>query len=85
MAQRKLGALWLKDGAKGKFFSGVIETLNGDVPIVIFKNEKKEAPNHPDYVILRSEPREQVPEPDYANTGAPYPKNDLAPEDIPFN
>lgn len=59
MARSKIGALWLKEGANGKYFSGVIEDLRGDVPIVIFKNDRKEQDNHPDYIILRSEPMER--------------------------
>lgn len=72
---RKIGALWLKEGNGKKFFSGVIETLNGDVQIVIFKNDKKEKENHPDYNILLSEPKRE-------ETTAPTPE--VAPDDIPF-
>ncbi len=51
----KIGALWLKKSAKGtSFLSG---ELNG-LPVVVFKNNYKEQPKHPDYIVYRSQPRE---------------------------
>ncbi len=43
----KVGALWLreatdKEGKPFRYFSGVIQTLNGDAPVVVFKNNRKE-------------------------------------------
>lgn len=60
---KKLGALWLRDGKDGKkYMTGVIETLSGDVQIVVFRNDKKEAGSkQPDYNILRSEPKKPDP------------------------
>lgn len=56
---KKIGALWLKTSQDGKkFMSGVLEGLGGDIQIVVFKNDKKEKENQPDYNIMRSEPRE---------------------------
>ncbi len=58
---RKIGALWLresKDGTK-KYMSGIIEDLSGDIQIVVFRNDKKEKENQPDYQILLSEKREE--------------------------
>ena len=73
----KVGALWLreatdKEGKPFKYFSGVIQTLNGDAHIVVFRNRNKEKENHPDYLIYRSEPKKE---------GSP--EVDLA-DDIPF-
>jgi len=53
MAENKsVGALWLKEGKNGKYFSGSIELIEGHkVNIVVFKNQYKEASKHPDYKI----------------------------------
>lgn len=54
MAYKKAGALWLKEGKNGKFFSGVFEPEGkGGIKyqISVFKNDHKEKPNQPDYVI----------------------------------
>lgn len=72
---RKIGALWVRETQEGKkFMSGLIETLNGDVQIAVFKNDKKEKENQPDYNIVlseRSKPQAQAGE-------------GPGPEDIPF-
>lgn len=64
MATRKIGALWrkerkLEDGQTEPYFSGTLELLGEDIPVVIFKNGKKEKENYPDYIIYRSEPQEK--------------------------
>ena len=57
---KKIGALWLKTKADGEtFYSGVIEDLRGDIPIVVFQNNRKEKENQPDFNIVRSEPRKE--------------------------
>jgi uncharacterized protein (DUF736 family) len=72
---RKIGALWIRETQEGKkFMSGLIETLNGDVHIAVFKNDKKEKENQPDYNIVLSEKPKVTPEVE----GAP------GPEEIPF-
>lgn len=58
MALRKVGALWLKEGKKGRFMSGVFEPEGREGPkfrILIFKNEKKDGPKDPDYTIHQSQ------------------------------
>ena len=60
----KVGALWVreakdKDGNTFKYFSGVLQTLERDIPIVIFKNNRKERDNHPDYLVYRSDPKKE--------------------------
>ncbi|MBI2046506.1 MAG: DUF736 family protein [Parcubacteria group bacterium] len=72
---RKIGALWVRETQEGKkFMSGLIETLNGDVQIAVFKNDKKEKENQPDYNIVLSERAKQQAQADQSP----------APEDIPF-
>ena len=53
MALRKVGGLWLKEGAKGKFFSGQVrEDLPAGTNILIFKNNRKQpGEKFPDYEI----------------------------------
>ena len=57
---RKIGALWLKETKDGKkYFSGVLEDLRGEIRIAIFKNDRKEKENQPDYQIIVSEERRE--------------------------
>ena len=72
---RKIGALWIRKSQDGKtFLSGVIQDLSGDINIAVFKNDRKEADNQPDYNIVLSE----KPKP------APQVEGGPGPEDIPF-
>lgn len=60
MPNRKIGALWSRKTKEGQeYFSGVISDLRGDIQIVVFRNDRKENENQPDYNILLSEPKEQ--------------------------
>ena len=57
---KQVGALWLKeyekDGKKRKMMSGELDLgILGKVNIAVFKNEKKEKENQPDYYIVLSE------------------------------
>jgi hypothetical protein len=64
MALRKVGGLWLKDGAKGKFFSGEVkEALPAGTRILIFKNNRKQpGEKFPDYEInVTEDDGEQAP------------------------
>jgi uncharacterized protein (DUF736 family) len=57
--EKNIGALWLKEGRKGKYMSGVV-TVNGvEQRIVVFKNHYKQEDKHPDYRIFMSKPREE--------------------------
>lgn len=58
MAFKKIGALWLKEGPKGKFMSGEIEIGGQTHRIMVFKNNYKDAPNKPDYTINTDAPDE---------------------------
>jgi uncharacterized protein (DUF736 family) len=58
--KRKIGALWSKKASEGKeYFTGVISDLRGEIQIVVFRNDKKQNENQPDYDILLSEPKEE--------------------------
>ncbi|MFH1052777.1 MAG: hypothetical protein V1779_17795 [bacterium] len=57
---RKIGALWSRKSNDGKtFLSGMLNDLSGDIQIAVFKNDRKEKDNQPDYNIVLSEKREQ--------------------------
>lgn len=80
----RIGALWIKEGRKGKFMSGNVEIDGVKVDIVVFKNDKGDNPKRPDYSILKSEPRgESKP---YVQPGSPADdhRNGFD-DDIPFN
>ena len=53
------GAIWIKEGASGEYLSISI----GDERYVAFKNKFKKEAKHPDWIVKRSKPREQPPEP----------------------
>lgn len=61
MESKDIGALWVKESAKGvKFLSGVV-TIGGIAhQIVIFKNGFKEKPNQPDWRIYASQPKPEL-------------------------
>ncbi|MFH1621093.1 MAG: hypothetical protein ABIB04_03335 [Patescibacteria group bacterium] len=79
---RKIGALWLKETKDGKkYFSGVIEDLRGDIRIAVFKNDRKEKENQPDYqIIVSEERREQHAPADQTSTAT----DEVNLDDIPF-
>lgn len=63
MKENEIGALWSKESKAGqKYLSGVVEVNGVKQKIVIFKNNYKQEDKHPDYRILKSEPRGQQPE-----------------------
>lgn len=59
MAERDIGALWVKEGPKGKFLSGTIMIGESAYPIIVFKNSYKEKPNQPDWRIYGAKPKER--------------------------
>lgn len=79
---RKIGALWLKETKDGKkYFSGVLEDLRGEIRIAIFKNDRKEKENQPDYQITVSEERREQRAPaDQTSTAT----DEVNLDDIPF-
>ena len=63
MSDKNIGALWLKEGAKGKYFSGNVEINGQKTNIVIFRNTLKQpGEKTPDYRIFLQQPREDIPE-----------------------
>jgi len=57
---RNIGALWTKVDKKGqKFLSGEITVGEKKVGILIFKNNYKEEPKHPDWVIIPAQRQEK--------------------------
>lgn len=55
----KLGGLWKRTGKNGTFLAGKL----GDASIMIFPNNKKTAPNQPDYTIFIAESKPQAQKP----------------------
>jgi uncharacterized protein (DUF736 family) len=59
MPSRKIGALWLRKTNDGKtYMSGILNDLSADISIAVFKNDRKEKDNQPDYNIVLSEKKE---------------------------
>ncbi|AEA33646.1 hypothetical protein [Hippea maritima] len=78
---KTVGALWLreyeKDGKRRKMMAGELDLgALGTVKIAVFKNEKKEKENQPDYRIVLSEPND--------STGNASNGNGNNDEDMPF-
>lgn len=48
---KSIGGLWLKDGKKGKYFSGEVELFGTKQHILVFKNDKGDNERRPDYRI----------------------------------
>jgi hypothetical protein len=57
MENRKVGAIWEKEGANGKFYSGELLINGRKIKIVLFKNKDKQG-NQPDWDILVARERE---------------------------
>ena len=59
----EIGALWVKSGARGDYFTGTITSVEGGpIPIVVFKNDHKpEGSKQPDYRILKAKPKPPQP------------------------
>ena len=55
---KKLGVLWQKEKEGKKYFTGNIEiSYKETIPLIVFKNEKKEKEMQPDYIVYLSEPK----------------------------
>lgn len=53
----EIGALWEKDGPRGKYFTGTIDGQR----VVVFRNGNKRSEKAPDWRVLKSKPREAEP------------------------
>lgn len=56
---KRLSGLWLKEGKKGKFMTGNLNSEamdwienNGPCNLLVFKNDRKESDKHPDYYLF---------------------------------
>ena len=86
---RQIGALWLRKSSNGvQYMSGVLNDLAGDIQIAIFKNDRKEKENQPDYRIVLSEKKEEAAprtqEDSFFGTAPAAPVNTGYPEDNGF-
>jgi len=85
---RKIGALWSKKTGDGKtFLSGFLNDLSGDISIAIFKNDRKEKENQPDFNIVLSEKKERVERTEndfFGNAGQTSAEEEIKVEDIKF-
>ncbi len=85
----ELGALWIRNSAKGQYMTGNIIIDGVAHPIVCFTNQHKKSATQPDWRILKSRPKEET---QYNNplptkqddTALEYPHEEINPEDIPF-
>ena len=79
-ANREVGALWRKESATQKYFSGHIkfEDEFGEeqtLQVVIFRNKHKQKDNHPDFRIYKSKPMK-------ANTSGEKPPSSEKSDDV---
>ena len=85
---RKIGALWVRSTKEGvKYMSGVLNDLRGEISIAIFKNDRKEKENQPDYNIIVSERSEKPIRKESSNQELPeinVDESKIKPEDLPF-
>ena len=58
---KDIGALWLRQGAKGEFLSGIVTIDNVAHQIIAFKNNKTK-PNQPDWRVYPSLPKAELNE-----------------------
>ena len=80
---KKIGALWIREKDGRKYMSGVLNDLAGDINIAVFKNDRKEKENQPDYNIVISE-RPQENKSKEINKEMPTIENQEVEEDLPF-
>ena len=81
MADKSIGALWVKSSTKGQYMTGSIEVDGEKVAIVCFVNSNKKETKHPDWNIMKSVPRDNVQP---MNALPTREDEDINPEDIPF-
>lgn len=73
-----IGACWLKEKDGKSYMSCQIRVPGMDLNFAIFKNEKKEKENQPDYNIVWSPPRKE------GKSDSPAADNPFSEENIPF-
>lgn len=85
---KKIGALWLKKTKDGKqYFSGVLTDMRGDIPVVVFRNDKKKD-KQPDFQIFISEPQkkqeEVISQPEDIPQGEAVDEGEIDVNEIPY-
>jgi hypothetical protein len=77
----RASGLWLKDRkGGGKFMSGQVrEAIPKGAKLLVFKNDRKQADNEPDYQLFFVSPEEQPP----MHRAEPQATRQPAPQDIP--
>jgi len=82
--ENELGALWKKTSKAGKpYMSGKIKTPAGEeLSVVVFTNDYKKEEKHPDYRIMKSEPRNEQAQQQTRDEDAA--KWDTFTDDVPF-
>lgn len=61
----ELGALWVKNGARGDYMTGTLDVNGEKVRIVAFREGNKRNEKAPDWRIYKSKPREQAADPEF--------------------
>lgn len=57
---KRVGALWIKQGKDGEFYSGTLELgALGDVNVMVFPNTRKEKDTEPDFAVCLPGDREK--------------------------
>lgn len=74
-----IGAMWVKQGKSGPFYSGYVEFGGQRIEIIAFKNDTSKNPKTPSLRILKSTPREPI-----KPVAMPGIDNGVSAEDIPF-
>lgn len=75
---KSIGALWIKTGNKGEYWTGNIELEDGTKQnVIVFRNTYKKD-NQPDFRIYKQKPKEQKEE------FIPNDEEVMATEDLPF-
>lgn len=80
MAEKSIGALWVKSSPKGQYMTGNIEVNGEKISLVCFLNSNKKEAKHPDWNILKSVPREN----EQPMNALPVRDDEIDPQDIPF-
>ena len=76
--EKSIGALWIKTGDKGEYWTGNIELPDGTKQnVIVFKNTYKKD-NQPDFRIYKQKPKEQKEE------FVPNDEEVMDTEDLPF-
>lgn len=66
--EKSIGALWIKTGSKGEYWTGYIELPNGTKQnVIVFKNTYKKD-NQPDFRIYEQKAKEKKEEEATFNT-----------------